>query len=87
VLARYNLAALAASQVGSDLTQRALDGASGVPAATAKPWMDRLGILALSPSTQRAIDEYVTRDKKVDDATLTRGVLTLLIASPEFNLR
>jgi uncharacterized protein (DUF1800 family) len=89
VLARYNFAALAASYVDSDVTQRALDGASGVPEATAKPWMDRLGILALSPSTQRAIDEYFTRppDKKADDATLSRGVITLLLASPEFNLR
>ena len=86
-LARYNFAALAAEQVSQDVNQRVLDGVSGVPAATAKPWMDRLGILSLSPTTEQGIKEYVTRDKKVDDATLTRGVLTLLVASPEFNLR
>ena len=87
VLARYNFAALAADQVRQDVIQRVVDDVQGVPAATAKPWMDRLGLLSLSPTTEQAIKEYVTREKKVDDAALARGVLTLLLASPEFNLR
>jgi uncharacterized protein (DUF1800 family) len=87
MLARYNFAALAAQQTGQQLVQAVLDGTSGVPRATAQPWMDRLGLLSLSPGTQRGIDEYLKRDKPADESTLARGVLTLLLASPEFNVR
>jgi uncharacterized protein (DUF1800 family) len=87
LLARYNFAALAAQQTSQQLVQAIVDGSSGVPRATAQPWMDRLGLLSLSPQTQRGINEYLKRDKPVDETTLARGVLTLLLASPEFNLR
>jgi uncharacterized protein (DUF1800 family) len=86
-LARYNFGAIAAQQADGDVVQFVLDSATGVPRATARPWMDRLGILSLSPETQRGIDEYVNRNGPADGGVLTRGVLTLLLASPEFNLR
>jgi hypothetical protein len=51
--------------------------------------MHRLGLLSLLPSTQAAIDRYLEASTaaKTDPGVRTRGVLTLLLASPDFNLR
>lgn len=88
-LARYNLAARLSRLAGDDQIARTLDQARGVPRATTSTWMQRLGLLELSPRTQAAIDAYLREatSKNPDPATTARGVLTLLIASPDYNLR
>jgi hypothetical protein len=86
LLARYNFAARAAQLVSDDQLGSLLNGA---PAPAPAPWMQRLGLLDLLPSTSAAIDGYVARARAAhdDDKTVARGVLTLLLASPDFNLR
>jgi uncharacterized protein (DUF1800 family) len=86
LLARYNFAARAAQLVTDDQLGTVLDG-SPVPAP--QPWMQRLGLLELLPGTSAAIGGYVAaaRAAHADDRTVARGVLTLLLASPDYNLR
>ncbi|HEX3606169.1 MAG TPA: DUF1800 domain-containing protein [Candidatus Dormibacteraeota bacterium] len=86
LLARYNFAAQAATLVTDDQLGALLDG---TPAPSPQPWMLRLGLLDLFPATSAAIDSYVAeaRAAKADDKTVARGVLTLLLASPDYNLR
>jgi uncharacterized protein (DUF1800 family) len=86
LLARYNFAARAAQLVTDDQLGALLDGA---PAPAPHPWMLRLGLLDLSPATSAAIDTYVAaaHAARTDDKTVARGVLTLLLASPDYNLR
>jgi uncharacterized protein (DUF1800 family) len=86
LLARYNFAARAAQLVTDDQLGALLDG---TPAPAPQPWMLRLGLLELMPATSAAIDGYVAaaRAAHADDKTVARGVLTLLLASPDYNLR
>ena len=86
LLARYNFAARAAQLVTDDQLGALLDG---TPAPAPQPWMLRLGLLDLSPATSAAIETYVAaaRAAHADDKTVARGVLTLLLASPDYNLR
>jgi hypothetical protein len=51
--------------------------------------MARLGLLELSPSTAAAVGAYVdgSHAAGADAQTRARGILTLLLASPDFNLR
>ncbi|HEX6381623.1 MAG TPA: DUF1800 domain-containing protein [Acidimicrobiia bacterium] len=88
-LARYNFAARIGKLVTDDAVRTVLDMAGGQPRDTAPLWMHRLGLLSLLPSTQAAIDRYLEASTaaKTDPGVRARGVLTLLLASPDFNLR
>jgi uncharacterized protein (DUF1800 family) len=88
-LARYNFAARIGKLVTDNAVRTLLDMAGGQPRDTAPLWMQRLGLLSLLPSTQAAIDRYLDASTaaKTDPGVRTRGVLTLLLASPDFNLR
>ena len=88
-LARYNFAARIGKLVTDDAVRTVLDSAGGEPRDTAPLWMQRLGLLSLLPSTQASIDRYLEASNaaKTDPGVRTRGVLTLLLASPDFNLR
>jgi uncharacterized protein (DUF1800 family) len=89
VLARYNFAARLARVVSDDQVRTVLDTAGGVPKDSVRPWMDRLGLLDLLPATQAALDAYHGDPKAGggDPQTRARGVLTLLLASPDYHLR
>jgi uncharacterized protein (DUF1800 family) len=88
-LARYNFAARIGKLVTDNAVRTVLDSAGGQPRDTAPLWMNRLGLLTLLPSTQAALDRYLEASTaaKTDAGVRTRGVLTLLLASPDFNLR
>jgi uncharacterized protein (DUF1800 family) len=88
-LARYNFAARIGKLVTDNAVRTVLDMAGGQPRDTAPLWMHRLGLLALLPSTQAALDRYLEASTaaKTEAGVRTRGVLTLLLASPDFNLR
>jgi uncharacterized protein (DUF1800 family) len=88
-LARYNFAARLASETNASTVQSVLDQANNVPRSTAGPWMNRLGLVSLSAQTQQGLDQYVKAATAAKDsaATITRGVLTLLLASPDYMLR
>ncbi|HZI38464.1 MAG TPA: DUF1800 domain-containing protein, partial [Acidimicrobiia bacterium] len=88
-LARYNFAARIGKLVTDNAVRTVLDSAGGQPRDTAPLWMHRLGILSLLPSTQASIERYLeaSHAAKTDPGVRTRGVLTLLLASPDFNLR
>ena len=88
-LARYNFAARIGKLVTDDAVRTVLDSAGGQPRDTAPLWMHRLGLLALLPSTEEALARYLDASTaaKTDPGVRTRGVLTLLLASPDFNLR
>jgi uncharacterized protein (DUF1800 family) len=88
-LSHYNFAATIAQQVSSSTVQQELDKANGVVENTTGPWMNRLGILSLSSLTQQGINQYLTAAKAAGDTAvvMTRGILTLLLASPEYALR
>jgi hypothetical protein len=60
-----------------------------VARSTVQPWMDRLGLLSLSAQTQQGIDQYLNAATKAMDAptTITRGILTILVSSPDYMLR
>jgi hypothetical protein len=88
-LARYNFAARIGKLVTDNAVRTVLDSAGGQPRDTAPLWMNRLGLLTLLPSTQAALDRYLEASTaaKTEAGVRTRGVLTLLLASPDFNLR
>ena len=88
-LARYNFAARMGKLVTDNAVRTVLDSAGGEPRDTAPLWMHRLGLLALYPSTEEALGRYLDASTaaKTDAGVRTRGVLTLLLASPDFNLR
>ena len=88
-LAHYNFAATLASKVSSDNVSKTLDQVNGVARNTQGPWMNRLGILAVSDQTQQGIDQYVSAASAAKDTAVVmcRGILTLLLASPEYALR
>ena len=88
-LARYNFSARIGKMVTDNAVRTVLDSAGGEPRDTAPLWMHRLGLLTLLPSTEAAIARYVDASQaaKTDPGVRTRGVLTLLLASPDFNLR
>ena len=88
-LARYNFAARIGKLVTDNAVRTVLDSAGGEPRDTAPLWMHRLGLLSLLPSTQASLDEYLDASvaARTDPGVRTRGVLTLLLASPDFNLR
>jgi uncharacterized protein (DUF1800 family) len=88
-LARYNFAARIGKMVTDNAVRTVLDMAGGEPRDTAPLWMHRLGLLSLLPSTEAAINRYLDASTaaKTDAGVRTRGVLTLLLASPDFNLR
>ena len=89
MLARYNFSARVAKLVSDDAIRATLATAGGQPRETAGPWMRALGLLELLPTTQASIDRYLAESAGAgtDAATRTRGVLTLLLASPDYNLR
>jgi uncharacterized protein (DUF1800 family) len=89
VLARYNFAAKVAKVVGDDAAERAAAAVTATPHETARPWMDRLGLLDLLPATETGIARYLVFSVAAgaDPRTRTRGVLTLLLASPDYPLR
>jgi uncharacterized protein (DUF1800 family) len=88
-LARYNFSARIGKLVTDDAVRTVLDSAGGQPRDTAPLWMHRLGLLSLLPSTEEALARYLDASTaaKTDPGVRTRGVLTLLLASPDFNLR
>jgi uncharacterized protein (DUF1800 family) len=88
-LARYNFAARTAKVVSDDQVRAALDAAGGDPRDAVRPWMDRLGLIDLMPATQAVLDAYHGDPKAGggDPQTRARGVLTLLLASPDYHLR
>ena len=88
-LARYNFSARIGKLVTDDAVRTVLDTAGGEPRDTAPLWMHRLGLLTLLPSTEAALGKYLDASTaaKTDPGVRTRGVLTLLLASPDFNLR
>ncbi len=88
-LSRYNFSARIAKVVTDDVVGRALELAGGEPRETTAPWMSRLGLLELVPSTQAALARYLDESAAAgaDPPTRARGVLTLLLASPDYNLR
>jgi uncharacterized protein (DUF1800 family) len=88
-LARYNFSARIGKTVTDNVVRTVLDSAGGEPRDTAPLWMQRLGLLSLLPSTEAALDRYLETSQaaKADPGVRTRGVLTLLLASPDFNLR
>jgi uncharacterized protein (DUF1800 family) len=88
-LARYNFAARIGKLVTDNAVRTVLDSAGGEPSDTAPLWMHRLGLLSLLPSTQESLDRYLDASVAAgtDPGIRTRGVLTLLLASPDFNLR
>jgi uncharacterized protein (DUF1800 family) len=88
-LARYNFAAKVGKLVTDDAVGAVLAAAGGEPRETAGPWMHRLGLLELLPTTSAAIDRYLSDSAGAgtDAGTRARGVLTLLLASPDYNLR
>ena len=88
-LARYNFAARIGKLVTDNAVRTALDAAGGEPRDTAPVWMHRLGLLTLLPSTDAALSTYLSDSAaaKTDPGTRARGVLTLLLASPDYNLR
>lgn len=89
MLARYNFAARVAKQVSENAVRAALATAGGEPRETTGPWMRSLGLLELLRSTGASIDRYLAESAGAgtDATTRTRGVLTLLLASPDYNLR
>jgi uncharacterized protein (DUF1800 family) len=88
-LARYNFAAQIGKLVTDDSVSAVLAAAGGEPRETAGPWMHRLGLLSLMPTTISAVDRYLSDSAAAgtDAGTRARGVLTLLLASPDYNLR
>lgn len=88
-ISRYNFAARVGELVAEDLVTAALDEADGIPETVARTWMDRLGLLELSPATNAGITQYVAAARAAGDAphAIARGLLTLLVASPDYNLR
>ena len=88
-LARYNFSARIGKLVTDNAVRTVLDSAGGEPRDTAPLWMHRLGLLSLYPSTEEALGRYLDASTaaKTDPGIRTRGVLTLLLASPDFNLR
>jgi uncharacterized protein (DUF1800 family) len=88
-LARYNFAARVGKLVTDDAVRTVLDSAGGQARDTAPLWMHRLGLLSLLPSTDAALAKYLDASAaaKTDPGARARGVLTLLLASPDFNLR
>jgi uncharacterized protein (DUF1800 family) len=88
-LARYNFAARIGKLVTDNAVRTVLDSAGGEARDTAALWMQRLGLLSLLPSTEAALTSYLDASTaaKADPGVRTRGVLTLLLASPDFNLR
>jgi uncharacterized protein (DUF1800 family) len=89
VIGRYNWAVTAAGMVSADTVTQVLAAAHGDPAQTADGWMAKLGLLELRPDTRAGIDEWTAAAHAAGDnaAVIARGVLTLLIASPDFALR
>ncbi|MGH9004557.1 MAG: DUF1800 family protein, partial [Acidimicrobiia bacterium] len=88
-LSRYNFSARIAKVVTDDGVAAVLAMAGGEPRETAGPWMARLGLLELVPSTHAALGRYLDESAAAgaDPPTRARGVLTLLLASPDYNLR
>ncbi|MGH9039964.1 MAG: DUF1800 family protein, partial [Acidimicrobiia bacterium] len=88
-LSRYNFSARVARLVTDDVVAAVLAAAGGEPRETTGPWMARLGLLELVPSTHGALSRYLDESAAAgtDPPTRTRGVLTLLLASPDYNLR
>ena len=88
-IARYNFALRASQLTADDVVGVTLDSVLGVARDTTRPWMDRLGMVSLLPQTAAAIDEYVTsaRSAGLSADGVARGVLALLLASPDYNLR
>jgi uncharacterized protein (DUF1800 family) len=88
-LARYNFAAQVAKLVTDEAVGTVLAAAGGEPRDTTGPWMHRLGLIELMPTTGSAIDAYLSDSAaaKTDAKVRARGVLTLLLASPDYNLR
>jgi len=88
-LARYNFATTLADQVANDIVLQTLDQAEGVPRNTVGPWMNRLGLLSLSATTQQGIGQYLNAANAALDSatTITRGILAILLSSPDYMLR
>jgi uncharacterized protein (DUF1800 family) len=89
MLNRYDFAVRAAQLVNRSVVDKALAIAGGQAPKTQDYWMNVLGLLELSADTAAAIQQYTgTAAANGDSAdTVSRSVLTLLIASPDFNLR
>ena len=75
--------------VGDDAVGAALGAAAGEARDTAAPWMARLGLLSLNPVTETSLGRYLDESQAagMDPPTRARGVLTVLLASPDYNLR
>jgi uncharacterized protein (DUF1800 family) len=89
MLNRYDFAVRAAQLVNSSVVDKALATANGNAPKTQDYWMNVLGLLDLSADTTAAIQQYTSTAAANGDSadTVSRSVLTLLIASPDFNLR
>jgi uncharacterized protein (DUF1800 family) len=89
VLARYNFAVRAGQLVSADFVGKTLDEVNGVPQDTTATWMGRLGLFELSPAVRAGLGTYLDGARRAHDSAeaVARGILTLLIASPDYNLR
>jgi len=89
VIARYNWAAQVAQLITSDTVEQVLSAAGRDPAQTAAPWMAPLGLLDLRADTQAAIAQWVSSARSAGDSAedIARGVLLLVLASPDFAVR
>ncbi|MGH8998538.1 MAG: DUF1800 domain-containing protein [Acidimicrobiia bacterium] len=89
MLSRYNFAAKVAKLVADDVVRSTLAASGGEPRDTPAAWMGRLGLIELLPTTTTSLERYLDGSAKAgtDPATRARGVLTLLLASPDYNLR
>jgi uncharacterized protein (DUF1800 family) len=89
VIARYNWAATVAGMVTGDAVDQVLSAAGHDPAQTAGPWMAQLGVPDLRADTQAAIAQWASDAASAGDdaSTVARGVLLLVLASPDFATR
>jgi uncharacterized protein (DUF1800 family) len=89
VIARYNWAAQTAQLVTGDTVEQVLSAAGHDPAQTAPAWMAHVGLLDLRADTQAAVAQWVSSARSAGDTAedVARGVLLLVLASPDFAVR
>lgn len=80
MLARYNIA----SALGS--AHAKAPNAAAPKGYDIAAWTEAFGMTALAPSTEAAIQNYLTNTRGQSEASRTAGLVTLLAASPDYCL-